>query len=76
MQSLVEKNCRGFIEALYSRDAVPGGGGAAALAGAQGAALAGMVANLTAGKSNTRPTKKTSSGSWYRLMRCRTAFSP
>jgi formiminotetrahydrofolate cyclodeaminase len=50
MESLAEKTCRGFIEALYSKDAVPGGGGAAALTGALGAALAGMVANLTTGK--------------------------
>lgn len=50
MEKLVDKTCQDFTEALYSKDAVPGGGGAAALCGALGAALAGMVANLTTGK--------------------------
>lgn len=39
-----------FMEALASKAAVPGGGGASALCGALGAALASMVGNLTAGK--------------------------
>ena len=39
-----------FIEALSSKSPVPGGGGAAALVGAVGAALGGMVAGLTIGK--------------------------
>jgi formiminotetrahydrofolate cyclodeaminase len=39
-----------FIVQLASKAPTPGGGGAAALAGALGAALGGMVANLTAGK--------------------------
>jgi formiminotetrahydrofolate cyclodeaminase len=39
-----------FIGQLSSKAPTPGGGGAAALAGALGAALGGMVANLTAGK--------------------------
>lgn len=39
-----------FSEALASKAAVPGGGGASALCGALGAALASMVGNLTAGK--------------------------
>jgi formiminotetrahydrofolate cyclodeaminase len=39
-----------FIGQLASKTPTPGGGGAAALAGALGAALGGMVANLTAGK--------------------------
>ena len=39
-----------FTFRLSSKDPVPGGGGAAALTGALGAALGGMVANLTAGK--------------------------
>ena len=42
-----------FIERLASADAVPGGGGAAAAAGALGAALGSMVANLTVNKKNT-----------------------
>jgi formiminotetrahydrofolate cyclodeaminase len=43
-------SCEEFVEALASGDPVPGGGGAAALAGALGAALAGMVASLTLGR--------------------------
>ena len=39
-----------FTERLASSDAVPGGGGASALAGALGAALGSMVANLTVNK--------------------------
>lgn len=40
----------GFMEVLSSREPVPGGGGASALAGALGNALGQMVANLTIGK--------------------------
>jgi Methenyl tetrahydrofolate cyclohydrolase len=39
-----------FTSRLSSKDPVPGGGGASALAGALGVALGGMVANLTIGK--------------------------
>lgn len=39
-----------FLDALSSSAPVPGGGGASAAAGAMGAALGMMVANLTAGK--------------------------
>ncbi|MCL1914151.1 MAG: cyclodeaminase/cyclohydrolase family protein [Eubacteriaceae bacterium] len=39
-----------FVDASWSKDPVPGGGGCAALYGAIGAALAGMVGNLTTGK--------------------------
>lgn len=47
---LTEKNCEAFIELLASKEPVPGGGGAAALAGAIGTALADMVGSLTVGK--------------------------
>jgi glutamate formiminotransferase/formiminotetrahydrofolate cyclodeaminase len=40
----------GFLEALASKAPTPGGGSAAALAGAMGAALAAMVGRLTAGR--------------------------
>ena len=43
-------NCVEFCDALDSKEPVPGGGGASALAGALGAALAGMVCSLTVGK--------------------------
>lgn len=39
-----------FLEELSSKQPTPGGGGAAALSGAQGAALGEMVINLTLGK--------------------------
>ncbi|MCC8141287.1 MAG: cyclodeaminase/cyclohydrolase family protein [Lachnospiraceae bacterium] len=39
-----------FTEALASREAVPGGGGASALIGAVGIALGNMVGSLTVGK--------------------------
>lgn len=46
----MDQSCAGFLEALASKSAVPGGGGAAALVGAVGAALGNMVGGLTAGK--------------------------
>jgi len=46
----IEKPCAEFVEALASKAAVPGGGGACALVGAVGAALGIMVGNLTVGK--------------------------
>jgi formiminotetrahydrofolate cyclodeaminase len=45
--NFTENSCREFTDRLGSSDAVPGGGGASALAGALGAALGTMVANLT-----------------------------
>ena len=39
-----------FLDKLSSKSPEPGGGSAAALAGAEGAALVGMVCNLTLGK--------------------------
>ncbi|MGE5627003.1 MAG: cyclodeaminase/cyclohydrolase family protein [Solirubrobacterales bacterium] len=47
---LSQNRCDEFIELLGSKSAVPGGGGAAALMGAIGTALSGMVCNLTIGK--------------------------
>lgn len=46
----IDRTCREFTELLGSSDPVPGGGGAAALAGALGAALCMMVGSLTTGK--------------------------
>lgn len=45
-----EKSCIEFAELLASKSAVPGGGGASALAGALGVALGNMVGSLTIGK--------------------------
>lgn len=47
---LADKTCIDFTNVLASKDAVPGGGGAAALVGAIGIALNSMVCNLTIGK--------------------------
>ena len=44
------QTCEDFIEVLASKEAVPGGGGAAALTGAIGIALGNMVGSLTVGK--------------------------
>ncbi|MFY9832214.1 MAG: cyclodeaminase/cyclohydrolase family protein, partial [Methylocystis sp.] len=41
-----------FLDELASEQPTPGGGGAAAIMGAVGAALVSMVANLTIGKKN------------------------
>ncbi len=45
-----DKSCGEFAEALASGTPVPGGGSAAAIAGAVGIALGNMVGSLTAGK--------------------------
>ncbi len=47
---MLELSINDFAGKLASKDAVPGGGGASALVGALGAALASMVGNLTVGK--------------------------
>ncbi|MCD8217844.1 MAG: cyclodeaminase/cyclohydrolase family protein [Clostridiales bacterium] len=47
---MTEKSCKEFVEVLASKSPVPGGGGAAALAGALGTALGEMVGSLTVGK--------------------------
>jgi len=48
---LSESTIAEFLEQLGSSQPVPGGGGAAALSGAQAASLVTMVARLTAGKA-------------------------
>lgn len=47
---MTELSCNEFAEILASKEPVPGGGGASAMAGALGAALGQMVAGLTVGK--------------------------
>ena len=44
------QTCEDFIEVLASKAAVPGGGGASALVGAEGTALGTMVGSHTVGK--------------------------
>lgn len=48
--ALREAACTEFVAQLSSKAPVPGGGGVAALAGALGTALGGMVCSLTTGK--------------------------
>jgi methenyltetrahydrofolate cyclohydrolase len=48
--AITDDSVETFLEALASRASTPGGGSAAAILGAMGAALAAMVANLTIGK--------------------------
>lgn len=43
-----------FLEDLAGKSSTPGGGSAAAVIGAMGAALVSMVANFTAGKKDMR----------------------
>lgn len=47
-----DKTVRIFLDELASKASTPGGGSAAAIMGAMGAALISMVANLTIGKKN------------------------
>lgn len=49
-KQLMDRTCKEFLADLASAEPTPGGGGAAALAGAIAAALTSMVANLTLGK--------------------------
>ena len=50
MSKLIEKSLREFVDLLASGEPTPGGGSAAAMTGAQGAALVAMVCGLTAGR--------------------------
>jgi formiminotetrahydrofolate cyclodeaminase len=47
-----DKTIHQFLDELASKSATPGGGSAAAIMGAMGAALVSMVCNLTIGKKN------------------------
>jgi formiminotetrahydrofolate cyclodeaminase len=50
MNEIKDKSVQSFIDGLASKSPTPGGGGAAAVMGAQAAALVSMVCNLTIGK--------------------------
>lgn len=52
-ERLTELTVRALIERLATRDPAPGGGSAAALAGAMGAALVRMVVELTAARTES-----------------------
>ena len=47
-----DKSIQQFLDELASKEPTPGGGSAAAIMGAMGAALVSMVCNLTVGKKN------------------------
>lgn len=51
MSEIKNLSIENFLNDLASKSATPGGGSAAAIMGAQGAALIGMVCNLTIGKA-------------------------
>ncbi len=53
-----DKDIKSFLSKLFSKAAVPGGGGASALAGALGAALGGMVCSLTVGKKKYKEVEE------------------
>ena len=48
--AFADMSCAEFVDALASKQPVPGGGGASALVGAIGVALGNMVGSLTVGK--------------------------
>nr|WP_179952418.1 methenyltetrahydrofolate cyclohydrolase [Methylocaldum marinum] len=52
MGMIKDKTIHHFLDDLASKSATPGGGSAAAIMGAMGAALVSMVCNLTIGKKN------------------------
>lgn len=49
-EKMMDKTCTEFADVLAAKESVPGGGGAAAYAGALGVALCSMVGNFTTGK--------------------------
>src|SRR5919201_4381824 len=51
-QMTEDSSVQTFLDQLASRESTPGGGSAAAIMGAMGAALVSMVCNLTIGKKN------------------------
>ena len=65
-------SCVEFAERLSSKDAVPGGGGASALAAALAAALSNMVGNLTVGKKKYADVEEELRGLMEKLQVLRT----
>jgi formiminotetrahydrofolate cyclodeaminase len=62
MTTVRDQTLGDYLQALASTAAVPGGGSAAALAGAMGAALVSMVAKLSARKSKAEEDREVLSG--------------
>lgn len=56
--SLTQLQCAAFVQALASRDPVPGGGGASAITGALGTALCSMAGSLSAGRKSPDASRK------------------
>lgn len=69
-----QKTIEGFLEVLSSKEPVPGGGGASALAGALGNALGQMVANLTIGKKKYADVEAEIKELLGRMQRLQAAF--
>ena len=55
MNDIKDTSIQKFLDELASKKATPGGGSAAAIMGAQSAALTGMVCQLTIGKPKYAP---------------------
>lgn len=69
-----KKTVEAFLEDLSSKQPVPGGGGASALAGALGNALGQMVANLTVGKKKYRDVEEEVKGLLSRMEKLQGEF--
>ena len=57
MDHLMNLSCSGFADLLAAKVSTPGGGSAAAMAGALGIALCSMAGNFTAGKKKFAPVE-------------------
>jgi formiminotetrahydrofolate cyclodeaminase len=68
---MADESIKEFIQKLASGAPTPGGGSAAALAGAMAAALSEMVCNLTIGKEKYASVEKQVEGCWKSWMRTR-----
>lgn len=64
----------GFLEELSSKNPTPGGGGAAALGGAQGVALGEMVIGLTLGKKKYADVEEEMKTLLYKLKKLKNEF--
>ena len=69
-----QKTIEGFLEVLSSKEPVPGGGGASALAGALGNALGRMVGNLTIGKKKYADVEEEIQGLLFRMEKMQAQF--